>query len=263
MRLISISISCAVLLILIGRSIAMGEIHSQAVEYMQDKTILEGYLCYDGAFTGKRPGVLVVHEWTGLGQYVKGRCEQLAQLGYVAFAADIYGKGIRPKTREDAAREAGIYLNDRALMRDRVTAGLDELKKQKLVDPARIAAIGYCFGGAAVLELARSGADIAGVVTFHGSLANPNPADAKNIKAKVLVLHGADDPFADRKQVNAFMDEMQKTNVDWQLVLYGGAVHSFTLPEAGNNPKSGAAYNERADRRSWQAMRDFFGEIFK
>ncbi|MGA2192924.1 MAG: dienelactone hydrolase family protein [Nitrospirota bacterium] len=263
MRRLVIFMGCAVLLILIGRGVAMAEVHTQAVEYRQGDTVLEGFLAYDDSFTGKRPGMLVVHDWTGVGPYVKGRCEQLARLGYVAFAADIYGKGIRPKAKEDAAKEAGIYLNDRALMRARVKAGLEELKKQDLVDPGRIAAIGYCFGGAAVLELARSGANIAGVVVFHGTLSNPNPADARNIKAKVLVLHGADDPFADRKQVNAFIDEMRKTDVDWQLVLYGGAVHGFTLPDAGNDPKKGVAYDERADRRSWQAMKDFLGEIFK
>jgi dienelactone hydrolase len=207
--------------------------------------------------------VLVVHDWTGLGPYVKRRCEELAKLGYVAFGADIYGKGVRPSTHEEAGRLAGMYVKDRALMRERVKAGLEELRKNALTDPKRIAAIGYCFGGAAVLELARSGADIAGVVTFHGALANPNPSNAKDIKAKVLVNHGADDPLVDMGQVNAFMDEMKKTNVDWRVYIYSGAVHGFTMPEAGNDPSTGIAYNERADRRSWQAMRDFFGEIFK
>lgn len=249
--------------IFLGLSIsASAEIKTKGVEYRQD-TVLEGYLAYDDTVKGKRPGVLVVHEWTGLGPYVKGRCVQLAKLGYIAFGADIYGKGVRPKTHEEAGRVSGVYLKDRSLLRARVNAGLDELKKNALTDPARIAAIGYCFGGAAVLELARSGADIAGVVTFHGVLSNPNPDDAKNIKAKVLVQQGADDPFVDLKQINAFIDEMKKTDADWRLILYGGAVHSFTVPEAGNEPSKGMAYNERADRRSWQAMRDFFGEIFK
>jgi dienelactone hydrolase len=250
--------------IFLGLSIsASAEIKTKDVEYRQENTVLEGYLAYDDTVKGKRPGVLVVHEWTGLGSYVKRRCVQLAKLGYIAFGADIYGKGVRPKTHEEAGRVSGVYLKDRSLLRARVNAGLDELKKNALTDPARIAAIGYCFGGAAVLELARSGADIEGVVTFHGVLSNPNPDDAKNIKAKVLVQQGADDPFVDLKQVNAFIDEMKKTDADWRLILYGGAVHSFTVPEAGNDPSTGMAYNERADRRSWQAMRDFFGEIFK
>jgi dienelactone hydrolase len=250
--------------IFLGLSIsASAEIKTKDVEYRQGNTVLEGYLAYDDTVKGKRPGVLVVHEWTGLGPYVKGRCVQLAKLGYIAFGADIYGKGVRPKTHEEAGRVSGVYLKDRSLLRARVNAGLDELKKNALTDPARIAAIGYCFGGAAVLELARSGADIAGVVTFHGVLSNPNPDDAKNIKAKVLVQQGANDPFVDLKQVNAFIDEMKKTDADWRLILYGGAVHSFTVPEAGNEPSKGMAYNGRADRRSWQAMRDFLGEIFK
>jgi dienelactone hydrolase len=254
---------CLLVTLSLGLGGAAAEMHTQNVEYRQNGTVLEGFLAYDDSYTGKRPGVLVVHEWTGLGIYVKDRCRELAKLGYLSFAADIYGKGIRPKTREEAARVAGIYMKDRDLMRARVKAGLEELQRHELTDPKRIAAIGYCFGGGVVLELARSGADIAGVVALHGSLVNPNPADAVNIKAKVLVLHGAEDPFVDQKQLNAFIDEMRKTNVDWQIDLYGGAVHSFTVPAAGNDPSKGAAYNERADRRSWQAMKDFFDEIFK
>lgn len=209
------------------------------------------------------PGFLWCTNGQGWAHTVKKRCGELAKLGYAAFGADIYGKGIRPETHEEAAKVAGIYTRDRGLMRARVKAALEQLRGHGLTVPARIAAIGYCFGGTAVLELARSGADITGVVTFHGSLANPNPTDAKNIKAKVLVLHGADDPFVDQKQVDAFVDEMRKTAVDWQMDIYGGAVHSFTVPMAGNDPSKGAAYNERADRLSWQAMKDFFDEIFK
>jgi dienelactone hydrolase len=263
MRYILFLLTCSVLLFSIGLGTAGAEVRARDVEYREGDTVLLGYLAYDDALAGKRPGVLVVHEWTGLGPYVKMRCEELARLGYVAFGADIYGKGVRPATHEEAAKVSGMYFKDRALMRARVKAGLDELRKNPLTDSARIAAIGYCFGGAAVLELARSGADIAGVVTSHGALANPNPDDAKNIKAKVLVNHGADDPFVDMGQVNAFMDEMKKTKVDWRVIIYSGAVHSFTVPDAGNDPSKGMAYNERADKRSWQAMRDFFGEIFK
>jgi len=247
----------------IGPAIANAEVRTQNVEYKQDGTVLEGFFAYDDSFSGKRPGILVVHEWTGLGPYVKKRCEELAKLGYVAFGADIYGKGVRPRTHEEAAKVSGAYRQDRALMRTRVTAGLEELKKHRFTDPARIAAIGYCFGGMAVLELARSGADVAGVVAFHGALSNPNPADAGNIKARVLVEHGADDPMVDQKQLEAFIDEMRKTKADWQVDIYGGAVHSFTVQEAGNDPSKGIAYNERADKRSWQAMKTFFDEIFK
>jgi dienelactone hydrolase len=187
----------------------------------------------------------------------------LAKLGYVAFAADIYGKGVRPAAPADAAKTAGIYKNDRALMRSRVRAGLDELKKQRFVDTRRLAAIGFCFGGTSVLELARDGADVNGVVSFHGGLSTPTPQDARNIKGRVLALHGADDPFVKADEVAAFQDEMRKANVDWQLISYGNAVHSFTNFAAGTDNSKGAAYNEKADRRSWQAMKDFFTELFK
>ena len=180
----------------------------------------------------------------------------------MAFGADIYGKGIRPATPEAAGREAGKYRSDRKLLRARAQAGLAELRRQPLVDPGRLAAIGYCFGGTTVLELARSGADLLGVVSFHGGLDTPTPEDAKNIRAKVLALHGADDPHVPPQQVAAFQDEMRKGGVDWQMVIYGGAVHSFTNPDSGNDPSKGVAYNEKADRRSWEAMRVFFAEIF-
>ena len=147
-------------------------------------------------------------------------------------------------------------------MRERADAGLKVLRAEANADPSRIAAIGYCFGGTTVLELARSGADLRGVVSFHGGLDTPNPEDAKNIKGKVLILHGADDPFAPKEQVLALEDEMRKAGVDYQVHLYGGAVHAFTVPEAGNDPSQGAAYNASADKRSWEAMKQFFNEIF-
>ncbi len=252
-----------VMMLALGASAASGEVRTKVVEYKQGNTALEGFLAWDDAVKGPRPGVLVVHEWTGLGRYVKSRAEQLAKLGYVAFCADIYGKGVRPATPEEAAKTAAIYKNDRALTRARVNAALDVLRANPLVDQKRIAAIGYCFGGMVVLELARSGADVAGVVTFHGALDTPTPADAKNIRCKVLALQGGDDPFVGPKDVAAFEKEMRDAHVDWQLVQYGGAVHSYTNPDAGNDNAKGAAYNAQADRRSWQAMKDFFAEIFR
>ncbi len=242
---------------------AHAKLQSQAIEYKDGETVLEGYLVYDDAIHGKRPGVIIVHEWMGLGAYEKGRAEQIAGLGYVAFAADIYGKGIRPKDSKEAAEFAGKYRGgDRMVLRSRVNAALDILKKQALVDPSRTAAIGYCFGGTTVLELARSGADVAGVVSFHGGLSTPSPGDAKNIKGKVLALHGADDPYVKTEEVLAFQDEMRKAGVDWYFVSYGNTVHSFSNPAAGNDTAKGAAYNAKADKRSWDAMKKFLKEIF-
>ena len=256
-------IEILVLTILMAALNAGAALVSKLVEYKQGDTVLEGYSIYDDSFQGKRPGVLVVHQWKGLGDYEKKRAEMLAQLGYNVFAADIYGKGVRPKTPQEAGAEAGKYKKDPALLRARVRAALDVLARHELTDPKRVAAIGYCFGGTTVLELARSGADFAGVVSFHGGLSSSTPGEAKNIKAKVLALHGADDPHVPAKEVAAFEDEMRQGGVDWQLIAYGGAVHSFTDWNAGNDNSKGAAYNGRADRRSWEAMKQFFAELFK
>jgi len=243
---------------------ARAQLHTENVEYKDGDTVLEGYLAYDDSTVkGKRPGVLLVHQWMGLTAYEKHRAEMLAKLGYMVFCADIYGKGIRPANQKEAGAQAGKYKADRELLRQRANAGLAVLAKNKLTDTKRVAAIGYCFGGTTVLELARSGADIAGVVTFHGGLDSPKPEDGKNIKCKVLVLHGADDPFNSPQNMTAFEDEMRQAKVDWQLKMYGGAVHSFTEPEVGTDNSKGAAYNEKADKRSWADMQQFFAEIFQ
>ena len=242
---------------------AMSQIHTENFEYKDGDATLEGYIAYDESFSDKRPGIIVVHDWSGISDNTKMRCEMLAKIGYFAFAADIYGKGVRPSTMEEAAKQAGIYRSDRQLLRKRVNLALDELKKQKFVDADRIAAIGYCFGGTTVLELARSGADIKGTVSFHGGLDTPNPEDAKNIKGKILICHGGDDPFVTADKVQDFEKEMKDAKVDWQIIIYGGAVHGFTVQSAGSDPSKGMAYNEKADKRSWIAMRNFFDEIFK
>jgi dienelactone hydrolase len=197
----------------------------------------------------------------GIKDYEMKRAEQIAALGYVAFAADIYGKGIRPMTPADAAKQATIYRSDRKLMRARAQAGLDQLRKFRNVDAGEVAVMGYCFGGGTALELARSGADLKGTVSFHGNLDTPNPDDANNIKGRILVLHGADDPGVS-PQVPAFQDEMRKAGVDWVFVSYSGAVHAFTDPSAGNDNSKGAAYNKKADERSWEEMKRFYTEIF-
>jgi len=251
-----------VLALLFSLARGMAQITIEPVEYRQGETVLDGYVAYDAALKGKQPGVVIVHDWMGVGEYVKMRAEQLAKLGYVAFVADIYGRGVRPKNTQEASQQAGKYRADRPLLRARAQAALDRLRQEVRVDAGRIAAIGYCFGGGTVLELARSGADLAGVISFHGNLDTPNPDDAKQIKAKVLVLHGGDDPYVPAAQVEAFQSEMRKANVDWQFVAYGGAVHAFTQKGAGNDPSKGAAYNERADKRSFVEMTTFFKELF-
>jgi dienelactone hydrolase len=237
-------------------------IRTEIVEYKDGDTVLEGFLAYDDTLKGKLPAVLVVHEWTGLNLYIKSRAEQLAELGYVAFAVDIYGKGIRPVNTDEAAKQAAIYRGDRQLMRRRAMAGLEQVKKYPFVDAGRIAAIGYCFGGGVALEMARGGADLRGVISFHGNLDTPNPADNNNIRAKVLVCHGGDDPFVTQEQVNDFWSQMRGTKVNWQLIIYSGAVHGFTNPNNGSVPSKGIAYDKLADIRSWMAMKQFFAEIF-
>jgi dienelactone hydrolase len=241
---------------------AQSEIQAREVDYKDGATVLQGAVIYDDAFSGTRPGVLVFHEWMGRTEYERGRAEQLARLGYVAFIADVYGKGVRPKNADEAREQATKYKSDRPLMRERANAALAELKNQEIVDPARIGAIGYCFGGTTALELARSGANIAGAVTFHGGLDSPDPYDTKKIKAKILILHGAADPTMSPEVVSAFLDGMQKSAADWQFVEYSGARHGFSNPGNGDDPKSPVAYNAKADHRSWEAMKSFFSEVF-
>ncbi len=248
---------------MLAAATAQAGLVEKPVIYQHDGVTLEGFHVYDDAKAGRRPAVLVIHQWTGLSDYEKRRSRQLAEMGYNVFAADIYGQGVRPQP-PDSGKEAGKYKGDRALFRGRLMAALDVLKSDERTDQQRVAAIGYCFGGTGVLEMARAGADVAGVVSFHGGLdaAADMTAPKGGVKAKVLVLHGAVDPYVPREQVAAFEDEMTAAGADWQLVSYGGAVHSFTHKEAGDDPSKGAAYDEKADRRSWQAMKSFFAEIF-
>lgn len=238
------------------------DIQTRTVEYKDGDVVLEGFVAWDSKKTqNAMPGVLVVHQWTGLTDYEKRRCRELAELGYVAFAVDIYGKGVRPADMQAAAATSTIYKTDRKLYRRRLNLGLEQLRQQSSVAKDRIAAIGYCFGGTGVLELARSGADFSGAVSFHGGLDAPTPEDAKNIKAKLLILHGADDPFVPAADIDAMKKSFDAAKVDWQMNIYSGAVHSFTQPMAGNDNSRGAAYNEQADQRSWEAMKTFFQEV--
>ncbi|MGC8604182.1 MAG: dienelactone hydrolase family protein [Desulfomonilaceae bacterium] len=244
-------------------TIVFAEPQTQVVEYKDGNTILEGYLAAPKVIGDKKPGILIVPDWMGVRKPYKDIADRLADMGYIAFVADIYGKDVRPSNNQEAATEATKYKSNRKLMRQRVLSGLNELKKDPNVDQKRIAAIGYCFGGTTVLELARAGAPVVGVVSFHGGLDSPSPQDGKNIKAKILILHGADDPLVSAKDIAAFQQELRNGGVDWQMIYYGDAVHSFTQPTAGNDKSIGTAYNERADKRSWEAMKQFFREIFQ
>lgn len=248
--------------LLLSTSLMHAEIKETVVEYKSGDVVCEGLHVVDTAKTGKLPSVLIIHQWTGLSDNEKMRAHMLAELGYNVFAADIYGKGVRPQPPE-SGKEAGKYKTDRKLYRARMLSALEVLDKDPQTDLSKVAAIGYCFGGTGVIELARSGALIKGVVSFHGGLDSPTPADGKNIKGKVLILHGADDPTVPAKNIAAFEQEMKDANVDYKLVSYPGAVHGFTQKAAGNDNSKGVAYNEAADKASWEEMKAFFARIFK
>ena len=238
-------------------------IKAQSFDYQDGSTTLEGYVAYDEAVQGTRPGILVVPEWEGVNALAQRRCHQLAEMGYIAIAGDVYGKGIRPKGFEAAVRTSKPYYDDRALLRRRGHACFEALRAHPLVDREKIAGIGYCFGGITILEVARDGGDVAGVVCFHTQLLTSMPVTKPGaIKAKILVLHGADDPVVPQKEIDDFIAEMRAAKADWQLISYGNALHTFTnwlMPEEGPPP---AVYNKQADKRSWIAMQDFLKEIF-
>lgn len=242
-------------------AVAMAEIKAEAVDYKDGKTVLEGFLAYDDTIKGSRPAVIIIHQWMGLTDHEKNSARLLAEKGYVVLAADIYGKGVRPGSPAEAGKFAGTYKEDVKLFRTREKAAFDYLKKNKNVDPKQIVIMGYCFGGTGALEAARSGLPLAGAVSIHGGLASKNPGDAKNIKAKVLVLHGAMDPYVPQTEVDGFMKEMNEAKVDYQFVAYSGAVHAFTQKDAGNDPSQGHAYNPTAAKRSWEALISFLNEV--
>ncbi|MBF4573271.1 dienelactone hydrolase family protein [Herbiconiux sp. VKM Ac-1786] len=233
---------------------AGARIEGERMHYDESGTALDGFLVADAATDGPRPAVLVLHDWTGEQEYTRVRAEMLARLGLVAFAADLYGAGVRP-TGDDAAAEAGRYYGDLPLLRRRVQAAYDVLASDPRVDPSRIVVIGYCFGGSASIEFARTGAALAGAVSFHGGLVTHDPADVESIRTPLLVLTGADDPVVPDEAVVAFEDELrQNPAIDWQIVLYSGAPHAFTLPEE-------SSWRPVADARSWRAFRAFLDEV--
>lgn len=251
----------ALLFSLLISSTGYAKIKTERVQYKSGNVAFEGFLAYDSDIKEKRPGVMIVHNWMGITPETESKAIEVAKLGYVAFAGDIYGKDSRPKNPEEATVISGKYKSDLKLLRERANLAVAELRKQKNVDTSKIFATGYCFGGTTVLELARSGADVKGFVTFHGGLTSSN--DDKNIKGQVLVLHGAIDPFVPAQAVEGFLKGMNEAKVNYQMISYSGAVHSFTEKAAGNNVALGSAYNEVADRRSWNAMKEFIAELSK
>ena len=255
MRRAALALSLAVLPIL-------PVLAGQPLTYSDGATKLAGYVARPAAAKGKVPGVVVIHQWMGLTDHERKVSDDLAKLGYVALAADIYGDGVRPQNMGEAGKLAGSYKGDRALYRRRIAAAIEALKAQQGVDGSRVAVIGFCFGGTGALEAARGGLPVKGVVSFHGGLDVIAGYIPPPITAKVLVCHGADDPFVPAKDVAAFQDEMRQAKADYVFVAYAGAVHAFTQKEAGSDNSKGAAYNEAAHRRSWQHMKDFFREIF-
>lgn len=251
----------AALVVLLGMAMpVVAEIVTEVVPYQHGEVMLEGFVAYDDTLKDKRPGVLVVHEWWGLNDFAKEKAVELAKMGYVGFAVDMFGKGVLLDKVPDAAKKAGEFRG-KPIIRTRAAAGLAVLANHPRVDAKRLGALGFCFGGTTALELAYSGANLAGVVSFHGGLALPQPDD-KTISARILALHGADDPFVPPIDVAKFEEAMRAKEADWQLVKYGNAVHSFTNPGADRVGIKGSAYNEKAAKRSWQHMRDFFKEVF-
>jgi dienelactone hydrolase len=234
------------------------------IDYHSDTASLRGYLAFDESVSVRRPGVLVFHEGLGLGDFAMARARMLAELGYVAFAADMYGDRRQARNLQEVAHLVGEMRNDPQMLRDRGHAALEALSALPQVDATRLAAVGFCFGGTVVLELARGGADLKAVVSFHGVLATKMPAAAGKVKASVLVCTGADDPLAPPEQVRAFEDEMRAAKVkDWQVISYGNTLHGFTNPAADGSMLRTALYNAQADRRSWASMRGLFDEVLR
>jgi len=245
---------------------AAPRIKGEPVDYKSGGVTMKGYLAYDENIKGKRPGVLVVHEWWGQNEYARKRARMLAELGYTALAVDMYGEGRQATHPDDAAKFSSETMKNFDTAKARFEAAMAFLKKQRIVDPERIAAIGYCFGGGVVLNMARQGEDLKAVASFHGSLAAVKPATEGKVKAKIRVYNGEDDKFTPQQAIDAFMQEMRDAKVDFQFINYPGAVHSFTNPEADELGKKFGlpmAYNAEADKRSWADMTNFFAEVFK
>lgn len=235
-------------------------VSTRNIEYTHQGATLEGILAVDDKVSGRRPAVLVSHAWAGRSDFEVGKAKDLATLGYAGFALDLYGKGVLGSSTEENQKLMTPFMEDRAMLQSRLAYIINVAKEQPEVDASKIAAIGFCFGGLCVLDIARSGGDIKGAVSFHGLLGAPGNTAAK-INAKVLALHGWDDPMATPSDVEAFGKEMTEAQADWQLHAYGGTMHAFTNP-AANDPDFGTVYNKAADQRSWTAMTNFLSEVF-
>ena len=236
-------------------------IQTRTIDYQDGDVDLQGYLAWDDSVEGKRPGVMIAHAWAGRSDFDNGKAQALAKLGYVGFALDNFGRGILGTNTEENSALIQPFLDDRAMLQGRLQIALEVLKGLDEVDASRVAAIGFCFGGLCVLDLARTGTDIRGVVSFHGLFGSPGNTAGNKIKAKVLALHGWDDPMAPPDQVVSLAEELSSMGADWQVHGYGNTMHAFTNPQA-NDPDFGTVYSPDADRRSWNAMQDFLSEIF-
>jgi dienelactone hydrolase len=250
-RLASFVLAAAAMVLQAGA--AQAAMKSQWIDYKQGNTALSGYLVYDDAIQGRRPGVLMIHDRSGFSAGTLADAEMIARLGYVVFAEDIFGKGVVPKTVPEMTDLITIYNNDRPLMRARALAGFDVLKAQPMVDPAKLASVGYCFGGTTGIELIETGAPLLGFISVHGAFRNFTPEAAKNIKARVLILHGAEDSVAPMDELNAVISQFRAAKVDFKVNLYSGATHGFTKPQ---NPSE-----VRADEQYKVAMTRFLKEL--
>lgn len=236
-------------------------IKKQAIEYKDGNVTCKGFYAFDDAVKEKRPVIMIAHDWSGCNEFARHKAEKLAELGYVGFAIDMYGDGKIGETKDEKIALISPLMDDRVKLKTRILAAFEAAKKLEMADSTRIGAIGFCFGGLCALDLARSGADVKGVVSFHGLLNAPEFANAPHIKAKVLALHGFDDPMVTPDKLLAFTQEMTFAKVDWQLDVYGHTMHAFTNPQA-NDPGFGTVYNKQADQRSWIAMKEFLKEVF-
>ena len=237
--------------------------HTETIEYLDGDTLLEGYVVWDDTISGSRPGILVAHDWTGRRDFATRKADEMAARGYVGFALDMYGKGVFGVDGDVEGNSAlmGPLASDRAALRARMEAALNTIKNLDVADNSKIGAMGYCFGGMCVLELARSGAEVGGVISIHG-IFTPGEVPNEDISARILCLHGQDDPMVPAEQVLDFENEMTAAGADWQMHSYGGTMHAFTNPDA-NDPDFGAVFNPVADRRATQSIQNFWSEVFE